>query len=210
MKISEPRSRVYFIKPVGMDGPIKIGCSGAPLGRLKTFSTWSPFELELMGSVEGGHSDETALHRRFSDMHTRHEWFMSSPLLRQTIERILGGMSVKDACKGIAEKNSIKGQKHPARTPDRVKYRLYGNQIRKAQRLVQRQNPGVGRWRQPDYVTEIMRNWRCDRVRGHEPIIPTPEQFRLLDEFIADPKTHGIFVPRQSLPKATVDGVRAP
>jgi hypothetical protein len=58
---------VYFIKPVGMDGPIKIGCSNIPEHRLVSLSMWSPFPLEIIGKTPGNLKDEGFLHRCFSD-----------------------------------------------------------------------------------------------------------------------------------------------
>ena len=177
--------QIYFVRPVGMDGPIKIGCSANPASRLTVLSAWSPFPLEMIGSVLGDFDDENSLHRRFSDLHTRKEWFMSSPLLRDTIEKILGGMSVKDACKTIEPKKSIRNQKRPVRTPDRQLFLEYGNRIRKAMYPLW---GTTGRWWEPDDVKNIMHNWRQDKVKGHTTIIPTDEQIARLEEFISDPK----------------------
>lgn len=187
--MSKPK-KVYFIKPVGMDGPIKIGCSDRPASRLITLSAWSPFELEIIGSVSGSFSDEGKLHRRFSDLHTRKEWFMSSPLLRQTIERILAGTSISDACRDLVEKKPIKGQKRPAKTEDRKLFINYGARIRKSVCGLMGKK---GNFRSPSDVQQIMHNWRCDRGVGHLPVIPTPEQFARLEEFLSDPKKHAVF-----------------
>lgn len=181
---NEPKS-IYFVRPVGMDGPIKIGCSADPAGRLQVLAAWSPFPLEMIGSVLGGFDDEGRLHRRFSDLHTRKEWFMSSPLLRETIERILAGTSIKEACAALELKKSIRGQRPPPRTPDRQMFLDYGNRIRKALRPLLGHK---GRWYRPDDITEIMHNWRRDKVNGHLPITPSVEQLARLEEFIADPK----------------------
>jgi T5orf172 domain len=177
---------VYFIRPVGMDGPIKIGCSKQPLSRLKTFSTWSPFPLELIGSAIGDFDDENRLHRRFSDLHTRKEWFMSSPLLRDTIERILAGTPVEEACRDIAAKGPIRIRKLVDRSEDRELFLSYGRKIKAA-------SSGVWRGGQKDrhYVPHdiktVMHNWRMDRVHDHLPVIPTKEQFARMDEFIENP-----------------------
>lgn len=190
---SDPK-HVYFIKPVGMDGPIKIGCSTKPVGRLTTFSAWSPFPLELIGSVPGDFADEGRLHRRFSDLHTRKEWFMSSPLLRQTIERILSGVSIKEACRDIKPKQPIRNQKRPAATDDRRLFLRYGSRIRKATHALWQRDLG-GNFHAPDDVKAIMHNWRCDRMNNHLPITPTGEQFARLEEFLADPKKYSVFWP---------------
>ena len=43
---------VYFIKPIGMDGPIKIGCSVSPDRRRETLEWWCPFPLEILAEIE--------------------------------------------------------------------------------------------------------------------------------------------------------------
>ena len=43
---------VYFIKPVGMEGPIKIGCSIMPTERLEGLAVWSPFPLEIVAAIQ--------------------------------------------------------------------------------------------------------------------------------------------------------------
>lgn len=83
--------RVYFIKPVGMDGPIKIGCSSHPDGRRRNLDTWSPFALEITASIEGDHTLERRFHARFLSSHERREWFRASPELVETIEQINAG-----------------------------------------------------------------------------------------------------------------------
>lgn len=68
-------SRVYFIKPVGMDGPVKIGCSVSPNNRRSTLATWSPFALEIVADIEGGFELEKRFHALFAETHQRREWF---------------------------------------------------------------------------------------------------------------------------------------
>lgn len=67
--------RVYFIKPVGMDGPIKIGCSQSPTLRKEGLETWSPFPLEIIAEIEGGFALERRFHARHAASHKGHEWF---------------------------------------------------------------------------------------------------------------------------------------
>lgn len=190
----EPK-HIYFVRPVRMDGPIKIGCSTKPDKRLQVLSAWSPFPLELIGSVPGDFSDENRLHRRFSDLHTRKEWFMSSPALRATIELILSGVSVRDACKELRPKGPIR-KKQPIRTADRDLFLKYGHRIRRALRELCRTTNHYRNY-QPADIGLIMHNWRCDRMTGHLPITPTPEQFARLEEFIADPASHCGSIPWQ-------------
>ncbi len=70
--------RVYFLRPVGQLGPVKIGCSVLPDLRLETLTTWSPVRLELICSVPGTHKDERTLHGMFAKHHVHGEWFGAS------------------------------------------------------------------------------------------------------------------------------------
>jgi hypothetical protein len=83
--------RVYFIKPVGMDGPVKIGCSSSPIRRRDALATWSPFALEIIAQIEGGFKLEQRFHAKFRDQHERHEWFSWSPELAETIASVQAG-----------------------------------------------------------------------------------------------------------------------
>lgn len=92
---------VYFVRPVGMDGPIKIGTSRKPDTRLLELAVWSPWPLEMIGAAPGNAAAESLLHRCFSEQHSHREWFRTSPLLLRIIDRILSGETVEAACKDI-------------------------------------------------------------------------------------------------------------
>jgi len=83
--------RVYFIKPIGMDGPIKIGCSRSPERRHSALENWSPFPLEIVASIEGDFHLERRFHAKFAHLHDRREWFFAGDDLAQTIEAINNG-----------------------------------------------------------------------------------------------------------------------
>lgn len=83
--------RVYFIKPVGMDGPIKIGCSQSPQLRREALDNWSPFALEIVAEIEGGFDLERRFHALFVETHQRREWFGWSKRLAATIAAIRDG-----------------------------------------------------------------------------------------------------------------------
>jgi hypothetical protein len=80
------RKRVYFMKPVGMDGPIKVGCSKMPESRLKSVSLWSPFPLELITSAPGDHCHENALHHLLRAHQSNGEWFHANETLAAIIQ----------------------------------------------------------------------------------------------------------------------------
>lgn len=81
--------KVYFVKPVGASGPIKIGLSGNPQKRINEIKGWCPFELEMIGAVPGSWADEQFLHECLAEHHSHGEWFHASPLVLNTIEHVL-------------------------------------------------------------------------------------------------------------------------
>lgn len=83
--------RVYFIRPIGMAGPVKIGCSKGPDGRRRTLETWSPFPLEIIAEVEGGFDLERRFHALFMETHQNREWFGWSRRLAATVASINDG-----------------------------------------------------------------------------------------------------------------------
>jgi hypothetical protein len=98
---------IYFVKPVGMDGPIKIGCSRAPIERIDNLSRWSPFPLEIIATVRGDLKLERNIHDCFIDKYSHHEWFLPTPELLAGIEAIKGGATVAEAFDLKARKGSM-------------------------------------------------------------------------------------------------------
>jgi hypothetical protein len=88
---------IYFLKPVGMVGPIKIGSSWKPVDRMRTFMSWSPFPLELIATTDGDGKLERTIHNCFADAHSHCEWFHPIPRLLKAIEDIKIGMPVSEA-----------------------------------------------------------------------------------------------------------------
>lgn len=121
---------VYFVKPVGMNGPIKIGTSLYPDERILKFAVWSPFPLEVIGTIPRGMASETYLHHRFSHQHSHREWFHSSPLLLQTIERLLSGEHLSSVCAGLPVHGPIlPGNPNRYKHMHRKKYKRHQSRI---------------------------------------------------------------------------------
>lgn len=78
------QSFLYFIEAVGT-GFIKIGRSSNPELRLKQLSTGSPNDLVIIGAISGGSKVESELHRQFSFLRERGEWFKATDELRNFI-----------------------------------------------------------------------------------------------------------------------------
>lgn len=88
---------IYFMKPVALAGPIKIGCSYLPNSRLVALSVWSPFELEIIASVPGDFTLERKLHNLFAESRTHREWFRPTKALLSGIAALRAGVPVNDA-----------------------------------------------------------------------------------------------------------------
>lgn len=83
---------VYFIRSVD-GGPVKIGTSVNPEGRLNALQTAHPTRLKIIGTMKGGLVVEKAIHTLFVADRLRHngEWFHPSAALIDFISDIGGG-----------------------------------------------------------------------------------------------------------------------
>lgn len=88
---------VYFIKPVGMAGPVKIGSTIDVNNRLNMLEKSSPFRLEIAAFIRGGIGLERKLHAYFQESHSHGEWFNWSFELTSLIEKIRAGVDIADA-----------------------------------------------------------------------------------------------------------------
>lgn len=106
---------VYFIRPVGMSGPVKIGCTGFIRERLVQLATWSPLPLEVIYVEEAGHDLERNLHRCFADCHSHHEWFQPNERLLSAIALLQSGKKIADAIDLNDKRGSIFPKKRVTR-----------------------------------------------------------------------------------------------
>lgn len=100
---------VYFIKPIGMAGPVKIGCSFMPGDRLLNLSAWSPFPLEIAVTIPGNVALESNLHDCLFDLHSHREWFHESPRITDLIEKLRSGVPVEEAIDLSDIRGSLRG-----------------------------------------------------------------------------------------------------
>ncbi len=66
---------VYFLQ--SETGLIKIGCSTNLDARIRHIRAMSPAQLELLGSMPGGHREERAAHAKLQSWRDHGEWFRS-------------------------------------------------------------------------------------------------------------------------------------
>lgn len=89
MKVRSRQGYIYFIKPTGLAGPIKIGFSIRPIVRIQPIQANSPIPLQIIGQTPGSMDDEWYLHRCFADQFSHAEWFHFSHPMNAAIEGIL-------------------------------------------------------------------------------------------------------------------------
>ena len=180
---------VYFIKPIGMDGPIKIGHSKAPKERLVAFSVWSPFPLEIVGTVPGDSREENWLHRCFSDHHSHREWFRSSPKLREAIRLILEAGNA-DAAMPYLEPKPPRGRKAEiVRHPRRQRFVDMNRTVETAERALRATK--VVNWHRPADVAKIVRRWTSQEYSGGG-WAPTDAEMARVQEYLSDPPAHSV------------------
>lgn len=60
---------------IGNDGPVKIGMSESIMRRLRHIQWASPWDVEIIRSIDGGRAQEGWFHRHFKANHIRGGWF---------------------------------------------------------------------------------------------------------------------------------------
>ena len=181
--MSKRQSFVYFIKPIGLDGPIKIGCSHLPERRLVELSVWSPWPLEIVGAVKGTSRDELNFHNRFKDCHSHREWFHSTPLLRATITAVLKSGDLGPILH-LPVVGCIRSINRKPRTENERNRISYAAKVRWAQKRLRKREGDGGAWCTPGDVDHIISGWR-DKT-------PTAEEMMRVDEYLAHPEAHSI------------------
>ena len=88
---------VYFARPVGALGPIKIGVSRCPKRRVEELSFAEKRAVALMHTMNGDGKLEHALFRCFADIHERGEWFKPHWRLVGFIEQLKSGVPLSEA-----------------------------------------------------------------------------------------------------------------
>jgi hypothetical protein len=100
---------VYFIRPVGMEGPVKIGLSKDPEARLAQLNHFSPLPLEIAARVEGGRDLECQIQDCFADQHSHCEWFLAHPRLSKAIADLQAGIPVGEAIDLADRRGNMRG-----------------------------------------------------------------------------------------------------
>jgi hypothetical protein len=176
---------VYFVRPVGMSGPIKIGCSVVPTDRLKAFMSWSPFDLELLVTIPGGRDLEKNIHECFADLHLRHEWFVADRRLSAAIDALVAGLPVDKAIDLSKRAGTIKKAKQGA-SGWSAHTRLYMSLLHRIRFAAARARKATGRdLRCLKAADEAL----LESIRRGK-LTPTPEVLARFDEIITHPEQH--------------------
>jgi hypothetical protein len=179
-------SFVYFIKPIGMDGPIKIGCSVDPEIRLSNLMVWSPFPLEIVATIPGGYSLERNVHECFADAHSHKEWFRAIPRLQTFINGLQAGKEIGEILDLNARIGSIR---EPRVLSDEWRvHRRAASRVMWAKRKFMAAN-GHSIWTSEAVDRALAALWRAvaDKTQG-----PSIDDLKALESFVADPGSHGL------------------
>lgn len=146
---------VYFIRPVGAEGPVKIGFSANPRLRLSHLLHWSPVPLEIVATMPGSRELERRIHAKFRHLHSHKEWFLPAPELSEAIKQVIeGSFDTESLPRGIAITvvSVTKERSEASRRRSRVSLGLTGARRRG--------------FCPPDHIWE--RHWALDRLSADE------------------------------------------
>jgi hypothetical protein len=167
------QSYVYFIKPVGLPGPIKIGFSVNTRERLLSLGAWSPLKLEIIAEIPGTCQLEKNIQDCLLNSHSHHEWFFPTDEVISVVEAIKAGIPIEEAVDLTNRVGSIRTRGLSGWTESTKKRASYSTRIR---------NLHWKGYKTPQQIESILRKWDRDRS-------PSSEDIALLDVFISDGKS---------------------
>jgi hypothetical protein len=185
---------VYFIRPIGMTSPIKIGCSEVPQHRLETLMAWSPLPLEVVATIPGKFDLERNIHECLADLHSHREWFNDDGRIAVIIDKLKAGTPIGEAMDLTARVRPMgKKAAHWTKNPEG---RLRCSYVMRVNGAIKRAEKALGySVGEPTAVNDIIARWRGygwidDAHYRAERITPTPEEMATLDAYLADPASY--------------------
>ena len=178
--------RVYFLRPVGMKGPIKIGCSCEPEKRLRSVEIWSPQLLEIIATAPGDHDHENVLHQMFGDDRLHGEWFHPSERLTSVIDHALstGHLPPLDMSLSLYARRRTDPKARSSMTR-RTPPRAYAFKSRLTKMVQDAEKHAYGfSWMhclRPEVITRII-----DSYQGFSAPLPGPRKIAALEKYAAD------------------------
>lgn len=168
---------VYFFRPVGLAGPIKIGHSKLCAERATLLTRYSPIPLEIVAKVPGGNILEGRFHAKFAHLLSHAEWFQAAPELLATIDAINAGTFDAD---DLPRKAAHAGQVGRWDEGERARASLLLRLAAKSTRI------GIAR---PEWVVEAIEHLKSGSEEQRDDAVSR------IEAFIADPLTLGIPLP---------------
>lgn len=180
---------VYFVRPIGHSGPIKIGFSQDPTGRMSTLMTWAPVPLEVVATLPGGLGLERRIHAHFAAQHSHREWFHGSLALTAFINAVAAATPITKLLDFSLPVPRLTPPRKRNWPPEYRKYIGYSARVRCAfTNLYDRDSAKF--FRAPADVIEILHRW--SKCRTEPQGLPTAADILRLDEVLANPVAHGV------------------
>jgi hypothetical protein len=131
---------VYFVRPTGKLGPIKIGYSSKDVReRVRQISAQSPLPVEMVACVPGSKRLEANIHQCLAASHSHFEWFHPTDEVLAFLEKVIAGVAVDQAIDLSSRRGHIRinpSTQWDAATRKKMSYlhkvRLATNRARKA------------------------------------------------------------------------------
>lgn len=180
---------VYFIRPVGLPGPVKIGCSHAPPDRLEALAVWAPFPLEIAATIPGNITLENKIHGLFAHAHSHREWFHPTADLVAAIARLAAGEAVENVLDLKKETPSLRSRTRKPRAPwSPEKKEAWGWSFRVwRKQAALNKDEGFHRWRCPRVADRALDDWRRNPDRR-----PSDEVLAAIKAFVAHPRENAV------------------
>jgi hypothetical protein len=169
--------RVYFIKPIGFEGPVKIGWSHSPDSRLENLMGWSPFPLEIAISIPGSMKLEKNIHECLHSSHSHREWFHPTQDVLSLVWKLKLGTPIHEAI-DLSNRQKIVKPNASAWTDENRERASYTHRVRWAVWKLEKAT-GVQLWK-PSYIADIVDNMH------RKPL--SLEDRSILNAFLDDPK----------------------
>lgn len=177
---------VYFIKPIGMAGPIKIGCAVNPVNRLCGLITWSPFPLEILVTIPGDYTLERNIHHCLADTHSHREWFHPSEKLSGLIAALKAGTPIEEAIDLTKRIGSIR-----TRAPWGASHRRYMGYKCRFTWASRKLRDDDAYYDEPQDCYDILERWSGEwNGNSAKHRYPTDEEFARLEEVLANPAAY--------------------
>lgn len=100
---------VYFLRPVGALGPVKIGFSYSPPSRLRTMAKWSPIPLELVAYFPGTQKLERNIQDCLWASRSHFEWFLPTDRVVAVVTALIAGVPIEQ-CLDLSDRSEGRGR----------------------------------------------------------------------------------------------------